>query len=100
VSDYFGDDDIPFLLAEVGVPVVIAGATFKGIVDYVGKDALGFSSVSGVSGTEITVSVQTSALPVVPNRTALTVDGQSMRLRDQQQVGDGAITHLICERVG
>jgi hypothetical protein len=29
---------------------------------------------------------------------ALTVDGQSMILRDSQQEGDGALTHLLLER--
>lgn len=95
---FFGDSDIPTLLADFGVPVVIGGKTQLGIVDYVGKDVLLSQGVSGVSGTDIVVSVQTSALPKVPNRAPLTVDGVAMRLRDQQQTGDGAITHLICER--
>lgn len=95
---FFGDSDIPALLADFGVPVVMGATQVLGIVDYVGKDVLVSQGVSGVSGTDIVVAVQTSAWPKVPNRTALTVDGVAMRLRDQQQVGDGALTHLICER--
>lgn len=100
LTGFYGDADIPFLLGtDFGVAVVIGGAMIPGIVDNVGKDSLLSQGVSGVSGTEISVTVQTSALPKVPNRTALTVDGKSMRLRDQQQLGDGALTHLLCEVV-
>lgn len=100
LTGFYGDADIPFLLGtDFGVAVVINATTIPGIVDYVGKDSLVSQGISGVSGTEITVAVQTSALPKVPNRTPLTVDGKSMRIRDQQPVGDGAITHLLCEVV-
>jgi hypothetical protein len=100
LTGFYGDADIPFLLGtDFGVAVVISGQTIPGIVDNVGKDSLLSQGVSGVSSTEILVYVQTSALPKVPNRTALTVDGKSMRLRDQNQAGDGAVTHLLCEIV-
>ena len=98
LTGFYGDADIPFLLgADFGVTVVIASVTIPGIVDNVGKDSLVSQSVSGVSGTEITVTVQTSALPKVPNRTLLTVDGRNMRLRDSNPEGDGALTKLLCE---
>jgi hypothetical protein len=103
LTGFYGDADIPFLLgADFGVAVVIGiRPAIPGIVDYVGKDVIQSSGVSGVSATDIVVTVQTSALPSpLPNRsTLLTVDGKAMRLRDSQQQGDGAMTHLICERV-
>jgi hypothetical protein len=101
LTGFYGDADIPFLLSEdFGVAVVIGATHLPGIVDYMGRDVLQSLGVAGVSGTDIVVSVQTSALPTpLHNRAALTVDGKAMRLRDQQQQGDGAITHLICERV-
>jgi hypothetical protein len=104
LTGFYGDADIPFLLgADFGVAVVLAGASsnpIPGIVDYVGKDVLVSQGMSGVSATDIVVTVQTSALPpTLPNRTALTVDGKAMRIRDSQPQGDGALTHLICELV-
>jgi hypothetical protein len=104
LTGFYGDADIPFLLgADFGVAVVLAGAAenpIPGIVDYVGKDVLVSQGISGVSGTDIIVTVQTSKLPAsLPNRTAVTVDGKAMRIRDSQQQGDGALTHLICELV-
>jgi hypothetical protein len=102
LTGYFADADLPFLLGEdFGVLVVIGVApAFPGIVDKVGKDVLTSSGASGVSGVDITVSVQTSVLPAnLKNRATLTVDGVAMRLRDQNPQGDGAITHLLCELV-
>lgn len=103
LTGFYGDADIPLLLGEdFGVAVVIgARPAIPGVVDYVGKDVLVSQGVGGVSATDIVVTVQTSALPTpLPNRsTLLTVDGKAMRLRDSQQQGDGALTHLICERV-
>lgn len=103
LTGFYGDADIPFLLeTDFGVAVVLAGAPNlkAGIVDYVGKDVLVSQGVSGISATDIVISVQTSALPVpLPNRTPITVDGQAMRIRDSQPYGDGAMTHLLCELV-
>lgn len=103
LTGFYGDADIPAMLADFGVAVVIAGSpptTMLGIVDYVGKDVLLSQGVSGVSGTEITVTVQTSKLPLgLKNKHLLTVDGKSMRIRDQNQEGDGALTKLLCEVV-
>ena len=99
MTTFFRDSDIPTLMQDFGVPVVIGAVTTKGIVDYVGRDALPANSIAGVSGTIITVSVQTSILPTpLPNKTACTVDGVPYKIRDQVQLGDGALTHLICEK--
>jgi hypothetical protein len=96
---FFRDSDIPALMLDFGVPVVIGSAHLNGIVDYVGKDVLQSMNIAGISGTTITVTCQTSALPSpLRNQSTLTVDGQSMILRDSVQEGDGAITHLLCER--
>jgi hypothetical protein len=104
LTGYFGDADIAFLLGnDFGVAVVVNGVTIPGIKDEVGKDQLLSQGISGVSGTDISVTVQTSALraaqPNLPNRTAITVDGVAMRLRDQNPLGDGALTHLLCELI-
>jgi len=103
---YFGDNDITTIFQDaksrgLGVNVSIAGgAPIVGMVDYVGRDVLQSLNIAGISGVTITVTVQTSALPSPPlrNRTTLTVDGQNMILRDSQLDGDGALTHLLCER--
>jgi hypothetical protein len=106
LTGFYGDADIPFLLGnDFGVAVVIGtNQAIAGITDYVGKDVLASQGVSGISGTDIVVTVQTSILPGYPvpmrnKTTLLTVDGVACRLRDSVQQGDGALMHLVCERV-
>lgn len=104
LTGFYADADIPLLLADFGVAVIVGSTPLLGIVDYVGKDVLAAGGISGISGTDILVTMQTSALPGYPTplrnkSTLVTVDGVACRLRDSQQVGDGALTHLICERV-
>ncbi len=95
---YFGDADLAPLLADMGRPVQINGKTVQGIVDYVGKDALAVMGIAGISGRVITVAAQTSALPSgTRNKSAVMVDGVAYHVRDMQQQGDGAMTHLLCE---
>lgn len=84
------------MMGDFGVSVVCSGITTLGIVDNVGKDSLVSQSVSGVSAKEITVTVQTSAFPTVPNREPITVDGQPFFIRDQNPEGDGALTKILC----
>jgi hypothetical protein len=96
LTGFYADADIPFMMGDLGVSVVCSGVTTLGIVDNVGKDSLVSQSVSGVSGTEITVTVQTSAWPDVPNRTPIVVDGKAMFIRDQNREGDGALTKVLC----
>jgi hypothetical protein len=97
LTGIYGDADLPYLLGEdFGVVVVCAGVTTVGIKDQVGKDSLLSSGISGVSGTEISITVQTSVWPVVPNRTPLTVDGAAMFIRDQQLEGDGGTMKILC----
>ncbi len=65
---------------------------------------LSITFVEGITftdkGTDITVHIQTSTLPPnLRNKTLITVDGKAMRIRDQNQVGDGAITKILCEVV-
>ena len=96
LTGFYADADIPFMMGDFGVSVVCSGVTTLGIVDIVGKDFIASQSVSGVSGKEITVTVQTSAFPDVPNRTPITIDGRAMFIRDQNQEGDGALTKILC----
>lgn len=99
---FFGDDDIAAIMADeegFGVPVVFGAYQGRGIVDYVGKDVLQSMGISGVSATAITVDVQTSAFPGLTIKSVITVDGVQYSVRDRQQVGDGAETHLLCTAV-
>jgi hypothetical protein len=94
----YGDSDIPALLADMGVAVVLAGApNLKlGLVNYVGRDVLQSMNVTGIAGTTIMVSVQSSVLPSpLAMRTPISVDGASWYIRDKLLAGDGGLTHLF-----
>jgi hypothetical protein len=104
LTGFYGDADIPAMMVDFGVAVVIAGFSptvpLVGIVDYEGKDVLATQGVGGVSGVDITVWIQTSTLPAnLRNKALLTVDGKAMRIRDQNPIGDGAMTKILCEVV-
>ena len=104
LTGFYGDADIPFIMGDWGVAVAIAGYSpiipLVGIVDREGKDVLNSQGVGGVSGTDITVWIQTTTLPAnLRNKTLITVDGASMRIRDQNPHGDGALTRILCEVV-
>lgn len=95
---FFADGDIAVMLADIGRPVVIAGHTIKGLIDIVSRDVLLSMGIAGISATVTSVTVQTSSLPSGTHNTeAITVDGISLKIRDMQQTGDGALTHILCE---
>ncbi|MBS0364907.1 MAG: hypothetical protein JSR67_03675 [Proteobacteria bacterium] len=99
MTSIFQDSDIPGMIAAFGVPVVIGQTTLSGMRDEAGRDVLNPLTVAGVSATAIVVWVQTSALPPnLPNAFPCTVDGENFVIRDRLPYGDGALTHLLCER--
>lgn len=104
MTTFWFDSDIAAMFADLlasggAVPVVIgANPAIPGVRDMVGRDVLESLGVTGVSATTITVTCQSTSLPSLAAKMALTVDGQNMRLRNFQPEGDGALTHLLCER--
>jgi hypothetical protein len=97
---FFGDSDIPAMIAAFGVAVVFDGITSKGIADYVDAVTLKENGIAGVTNKAITVMLQTSAFPsLVANNAGgkqITVDGTTYTVRERLQQSDGAITHLLC----
>jgi hypothetical protein len=103
MTTFMGDADIATMFADLSanggaVSVVIGATTVLGVRDMVGRDVLQSLGVTGITGTTITVTCQTTALPALTPLMALTVDGANMRLRAFEPEGDGALTHLLCER--
>lgn len=94
---YFRVADIPGLLADFGVDVVLGATTVKGLVDD-GEELMleGEASVALQQGQK-SVIVQTGALPGLQVGSAVTVDGQSHTVRERRKIGDGALTRLLVE---
>jgi hypothetical protein len=91
----FRDQDIPFLLADTGVPVVIGGVSGTGLLDE--NDQV---LVSDRNGGEMlvpmtTVTVQSSAFPNMRIDTAVTVNGTNYTVRERLKTGDAALTKIL-----
>jgi hypothetical protein len=99
MTTYMRDADIPFMLADFGVPVVYEGVRGKGLVDYVDSVTLRENGIGGVINKAMTVLVQTSAFPSINASNAvgsqIIVDGQCFKIIRREQVSDGATTHLL-----
>jgi|SRR6516164_2133319 hypothetical protein len=91
----FRDQDIPFLLQDTGVPVVIGGVSGVGLLDE--NDQV---LVSDRNGGEVlvpmtTLTVQSSAFPNMRIDTAVTVNGTNYTIRERLKTGDAALTKIL-----
>lgn len=90
----FGDSDIPALLADMGVPVVIGAVSTTGLLD----DLPGQEFERGRVQSRIrSVAVQTSVLPSLHIGDAITVDGTAYTIREwgpDPDSPDGAMTRI------
>ena len=91
----FRDQDIPFLLQDTGVPVVIGGVSGVGLLDE--NDQV---LVSDRNGGEVlvpmtTLTVQSSAFPNMRIDTAVTVNGTNYTTRERLKTGDAALTKIL-----
>lgn len=97
---FFHDAEIPAMLQDFGVPIILNGTSGIGLVDYVDAISLKENGIAGVINKAITVAVQTSVFPdLVDNNAvglAITVDGEDFHVRQRLQQSDGAMTHLLC----
>ena len=91
----FRDQDIPFLLLDTGVPVVVGGVSGVGLLDE--NDQV---LVSDRNGGEVlvpmtTLTVQSSAFPSMRIDTAVTVNGTNYTIRERLKTGDAALTKIL-----
>ena len=91
----FRDQDIPFLLQDTGVPVVVGGVSGGGLLDE--NDQV---LVSDRNGGEVlvpmtTLTVQSSAFPSMRIDTVVTVNGTNYTIRERLKTGDAALTKIL-----
>ena len=92
---FYGQADIPAMLAEFGVDVTIAGVTAKGIQDRQGRAVLD-GEPGEVSDAVETVIVQTGAFAGLSIGVSIVVDGITFKVSDAQPFEDGALTRIDC----
>jgi hypothetical protein len=97
---FFGDSDIPAMLADMGVPVTVGAVTAKGLVNLAGQDVFQ-GDMAPVKGKVVVMTVQTSAFPGIKSGDPVTVDGTTWTIRSVQPAGlDGALTQIACMKPG
>jgi hypothetical protein len=99
---YFGDSDIPALMADFGQPVQIGEVTGVGIPDSE-DEVFATSDLPGRGGVVISVSkitIQTSAFPDVAIDDPVIFDGQTYSVRECLRKGDGALTVILLGTAG
>ena len=90
---FFGDADLPALMAESGVPVVFGTQTGYGLRVVVERELLAGPAANFV-GTVDTIHVATNAWTGLGEGKPITVDGDAKRIISARQIDDGALTEL------
>lgn len=92
-----GDADLPAMLAELGVDVVLqvtGQPTTKGIVDQFHEELFDSPGPSEITGRSVVVTIRTNSLPGMAPGSFIVVDGTIHRVRQLRQVDDGALTRI------
>jgi hypothetical protein len=94
------DSDIPFLLADLGVPVVVGAVSAKGLFDAADEIVLQDKNGDGGVGVNIpTVTVQASVFPNIKRDDAIQVDGVNWFVRDRLRIEDGSLMKILLSKV-
>lgn len=96
------DDDIPTMLAELGVDVSQGGNTVKGIVRQFNETDLEFEGAGELVTRALVVTIKTGSLGVQPGPvpgSAITVDGVNHKVLKSMALGHGVLTQIICQVV-
>lgn len=94
----FGDSDLQYLLADMGVTVSVGSSSTKGLLDSADGEILA-GAASGVLGKTIAVTVRTGVLSGLATGATATVASTSYKVRDVTQLDDGALTKFYCQLV-
>lgn len=97
-----GDDDIPAMLAELGVDVFVqpGGAPAKGIIRQYNETELEFEGASQLLVRKVEVTIQTGSLGMdpgpVPGAT-LSIGGVDHKVVRSMALEHGRLTRIVCQ---
>lgn len=94
-----GDDDLPGLLEEVGVPVTLGGVTTHAIKRRFTEEMFQDTDAPELLSRAIVAVIKTDTLPTLKSGSAITVDGTAYKVRRWLEDGHGTLTRIICVRV-
>jgi hypothetical protein len=91
----FGDADIPALLADMGIAVLIGGVGGIGLLDEADEITVNDQNRGGVVVLSTTLTVQSSAFPAMKIGDAVIVGSKNFTVRERLREGDGGLTKLL-----
>jgi len=92
---FYGESDIPMMLAEFGQDVTIGLQTTKGLIDI--EAAHMAQSETYVQGKNVVVSIKTGSLTGLAVGATIIVDGTTYKVREHVPTDlDGALTKILC----
>lgn len=92
---FYGETDIPTMLAEFGADVTIGAETTKGLIDIDGAQMV--RSETYVRGKNVVAIVKTGSLSGLAVDATIVVDGVTYKVRDHEPADiDGALTQILC----
>ncbi len=94
-----GDDDLPGLLEELGVPVTLGATTTRAIKRKFTEELFQDTDAPELLSRAIVAVIQTGSLPALKSGAAITVDGAAYKVRRWLEDGHGTLTRIICVRV-
>jgi hypothetical protein len=91
----FGDADIPALMRDMGIAVIVGGVAGVGLLDEADQLIVQDVNRGQVVATATTLTIQTSAFPAVKIDDAVSVGGKTFTVRERLRESDGGLTKLL-----
>lgn len=94
-----GDEDLPWMIAEQGVPVILGYEVTLGIPSHFTAEMLRDSDAPDLMSRALVVVIKSDSLPSLKSGADITVDGVPCVVRRYSKEGHGKLTSLTCVRV-
>lgn len=91
---HFGTPELPFLLADIGVPVAWGAITGLALLDVVDREEISGQNIT-ITGRERVVTIEAGAFEGLGEGETITVDGADYRVLQAHQSGDGAVLSVL-----
>lgn len=94
-----GDDDIPWMLEDSGVPVTLGGVTTNAIKRRFTEELFPDADAPELLSRSVVAVIKTGSLPALKSGASITVDGTAYKVRRWLEDGHGTLTRILCVRV-
>ena len=91
----FGDSDIPALMADMGIAVIVGGVPGIGLLDEAGEVMVQDALRGQVVVLVTTLTVRTSAFPGLAIDAPVVIGTRTFSVRERLPIGDGGLTKLL-----